>query len=107
MLTPKNCWEIKKCGLEPGGENVRLYGVCPAAICNDYEGINRGQNAGRFCWAVAGTQCGGKVQGIFAMKIESCMHCEVFQAVSEEEGSGFTMHPEDCNRDTSDCSAAD
>jgi len=31
------------------------------------------------CWLVAGTLCGGKVQGKFAEKIGSCTECEVFK----------------------------
>jgi hypothetical protein len=30
-------------------------------------------NAGRICWAIAGTFCGDKVQGDFAQKSVSCM----------------------------------
>ena len=88
----KNCWEIKKCGREPGGtKNVEL-GICPAATDTECTGINSGKNAGRICWAIAGTFCGGKVQGDFAQKIVSCMSCEVFRQVKSEEGiANFTL----------------
>jgi hypothetical protein len=26
-----NCWEVKKCGREPGGVKVKELGVCPAS----------------------------------------------------------------------------
>ena len=26
-----NCWQVKKCGREPGGAKVAEFGVCPAA----------------------------------------------------------------------------
>jgi hypothetical protein len=86
-----NCWEIKKCGREPGGSKVRDLGVCPAGSDTSSTNINSGKNAGRICWAVAGTFCGGKVQGDFAQKSASCLACEVFKQVKKEEGSGFIM----------------
>jgi len=81
-----NCWEVKKCGREPGGSKVNQLGVCPAASDTSCDGLNGGKNAGRICWAVAGTFCGGKVQGDFAQKSVSCMSCEVFKMVKSEEG---------------------
>lgn len=91
----KNCWEVKQCGREPGGNNIDTLGVCPAAQDVSSDGMNGGKNGGRICWAISGTFCKGEVQGIFAMKIESCLHCEVFKAISEEEGASFVMHPEE------------
>lgn len=82
-----NCWQYMKCGREPGGMKAADYGVCPAAVDISFDGINRGRNAGRFCWAVAGTFCGGKVQGSFAEKRNSCFSCEFFNQVRAEEGS--------------------
>ncbi len=83
----RNCWEQMKCGREPGGEKAEDLGVCPAAADSSFDGINRGKNAGRFCWAVAGTFCGGKVQGSFAEKRESCLGCDFFKSVRAEEGT--------------------
>ncbi len=83
----QNCWEYMKCGREPGGEKADELGVCPAAEDKSFDGINRGKNAGRFCWAVAGTFCGGKAQGSFAEKRESCLSCRFFNKVRAEEGT--------------------
>jgi hypothetical protein len=90
-----NCWEIKKCGREPSGTNADSLGVCPAATNEACEGLNHGKNAGRICWAVSGTLCGGVVQGIFALKIDTCLRCEVFRMVSDEEGHDFILRPEE------------
>ncbi len=87
-MEKKNCWEIKKCGREPGGEKAGELGICPAASDASCNGLNNGTNAGRICWAIAGTFCGGKVQGDFAMKSVSCMTCEVFKLIKSEEGVG-------------------
>jgi len=80
-----NCWEFKKCERQPGGKKVEDFGVCPAAVDSSFNGINNGQNAGRICWAVAGTCCGGKVQGTFAEKRRSCVTCDFYQHVQEQE----------------------
>jgi CRP-like cAMP-binding protein len=79
------------CGREQGGVHVLELGICPAASDISYNGINSGKNAGRICWAVAGTLCGGKVQGSFAEKRVSCTSCDFFKLVQEEEGTA-TSH---------------
>jgi len=42
---------------------------------------------GHSCWAIAGTLCGGKVQGSIAQKKDNCMSCEVFKAYHRQIGS--------------------
>ncbi len=86
-MSKQNCWEVKKCGREPGGSKNGELGICPASTDSSCSGINSGKNAGRICWAIAGTFCGGKVQGDFAQKSVSCMSCEVFKMVKVEEGA--------------------
>ena len=66
---PLNCWEFKKCGRQAGGANAAKLGVCPAY-----------PNHGRQCAEIAGTLCGGKVQGSFASKAANCMKCDFFQS---------------------------
>jgi hypothetical protein len=81
-----------QCGREPGGEKTEELGVCPAATDVSHDGLNNGKNGGRICWTIAGTLCGGKVQGIFAEKIGSCFRCEFFKDVRREEGAaGFRL----------------
>jgi eukaryotic-like serine/threonine-protein kinase len=82
-----NCWEYHGCGREPCGKNALTLGVCPAASDKSYDGINSGKCAGRFCWAVAGTFCEGKIQGTYAEKINSCPDCDFFKMVLAEEGT--------------------
>ncbi len=84
-----NCWQFKQCGREPGGDKADELGICPAAADRSYNGINRGLNAGRICWAVAGTFCGGEVQGKFADKRKTCIRCDFYKQVrSQEEKDG-------------------
>ncbi len=87
----ENCWEMKKCGREPGGSKTAEFGVCTAASDTSANGDNSGKNGGRICWALAGTFCGGKVQGDFAQKQVSCMACEVFKQIKVEEGFDFKL----------------
>jgi hypothetical protein len=89
----KNCWEVMKCGREPDGEKAEESGVCPAAIACKYDGKNKGTHGGRFCWAVAGTLCGGAVQGTYANKLLDCLHCAFLKKVNEEEGRNFVLSP--------------
>ncbi|WP_169853086.1 methyl-accepting chemotaxis protein [Anaerohalosphaera lusitana] len=62
------CWEYKDCGRIPGGKNVDSLGVCPAYPDHGHE-----------CWNVAGTFCGGKVQGSQAQKLMSCVECGFYK----------------------------
>jgi CRP-like cAMP-binding protein len=87
VKTRINCWEYMKCGREPGGGKIAELGVCPAAADESFDGINSGRCGGRFCWAVAGTFCGGKAQGTFAQKRESCLSCGFYHRVQAEEGT--------------------
>jgi hypothetical protein len=85
-----NCWEFKKCGRGPGGAKTDLE-VCPSATENKLHNTHGGTNAGRACWVVAGTMCGGEVQGKFAKKYNDCEKCDFYQQVIEEEGKQFKL----------------
>lgn len=65
-----NCWEFMKCGREKGGTKADELGVCPAY-----------PDHGRHCARVAGTLCNGKVQGMFALKLASCLKCDFYNSV--------------------------
>ncbi len=89
-----NCWEVKKCGRQPGGPKAVELGVCPASVEMKLDGSNMGKMGGRACWAIAGTLCGGKIQGTYAMKLANCMECEFFKAVRQEEGEKYQSSKE-------------
>ena len=84
-----NCWEFKKCGREPGGSRINEFGVCLAAFEQSVSGVNNGKNGGRCCWAIAGTICGGKLQGVFAEEVINCAVCDFFKIVIKEEYNDF------------------
>jgi uncharacterized phage infection (PIP) family protein YhgE len=69
-----NCWESKKCGRIPGGNKVSEMGICPAY-----------PDQGKSCWKVAGTFCGGKVQGSAAQKLLSCVECDFYKNIRNNE----------------------
>jgi hypothetical protein len=81
-----NCWEFKNCGRQPGGAKVAELGMCPAATEHRVDGTNHGYNGGRVCWFIAGTLCGGKVQGTSAAKLANCLQCDFCKLVIKEEG---------------------
>lgn len=87
----QNCWEFKKCGREPGGKNVQEFGICPATTDERLKGVHGGKSAGRACWVLAGTLCGGNVQGTFAQKYKNCEVCDFFKKVRQEENGGYQM----------------
>jgi len=84
-----NCWEFLKCGCEEGGSKTDEMGVCNAATDLHCDGKNGGKNAGRQCWHVEGTLCGGKKQGAFGEKATECLKCDFFKLVKGEEAHNF------------------
>ncbi len=87
----KNCWEFKQCGREVGGTRAQELGACPAALDNRLNGIHGGKNAGRACWVIAGTFCDGRPQGTFVSKYSSCIECDFYGTVLEEEDTEFCL----------------
>jgi hypothetical protein len=81
----KNCWEHKNCGRYPGGPRSAELGVCPVTVHQDLHGAHGGNNAGRACWVIAGSLCGGTIQGTYAQKLTNCWRCDFFNAVKQEE----------------------
>lgn len=75
-----NCWEYKNC---------KLKDKCIAFNSKVYDGINEGVNAGRYCWALAGTFCEGLIKGTFAEKINDCSKCDFYQLVNDDEDKKF------------------
>lgn len=87
----RNCWEVKGCRRGPAAPPEDR---CPAAAAELADGINGGQAAGRICWLVAGTLCGGQVVGAFADKQATCTACEFFAQVQAENTENFVAFDE-------------
>ena len=73
----ENCWEMLNCDREAGGAKVAELGECIAAK----EGL------GHSCWAIAGTLCGGAVQGSVKDKNGNCLVCTVYNAYNRMTGT--------------------
>lgn len=87
----KNCWDYMDCGRGP--KPTSEEGLCPAALETRLNGSHDGLNAGRACWVVAGTMCGGERQGSFARKLDACSECAFYQNVRKEEFPHFKLAP--------------
>jgi hypothetical protein len=86
-----NCWEFKKCGKEPEGAHKSRPDACPAARATVAHGVNGGMNGGRICWAISGTLSEDIVKGAFAKDMFSCINCDFFKLVEEEEADNFAL----------------
>lgn len=84
-----NCWDFHKCGRGPDAGNREGFEPCPAATEERLHGVNGGENAGRCCWAIAGTMCDGEPQGTFSKKYKHCGRCAFYQKVKEDEREAF------------------
>ncbi len=58
------CWEVKNCHSSE----------CPVFEKRQVR-----------CWQIAGTHCGGEVQGYFAKKFGDCKECEIYQGAVGEQ----------------------
>lgn len=94
MSNKLNCWEYKKCGRQPNGNNAEKLGICPATTETRLNGAHEGRNAGRACWVVAGTLCNGEVQGTYAHKCQSCESCDFYKTVKGQELPRFSLSAE-------------
>ena len=90
-MSKTNCWEFKNCGRELGRTQTDELGVCPVSTEKRLNGIHDGINAGRACWVVAGSMCGGKRQGTFAKKFDNCEKCDFYFTVKQEEGLNLEL----------------
>ena len=72
-----NCWEIKKCGRQKGGNKINELGECLASR----------KGMGHSCWAVAGTMCADEIQCTYAKKIRFCTFCEVYGTYNRSRGN--------------------
>lgn len=88
-----SCWDFKKCGRIPGGTHANDLGVCPVVTYTALDGMHGGTNAGRACWVVSGSLCGGRLQGNEEQKRTACWECDFLKLVKKEEEtapSGFS-----------------
>lgn len=93
-MEKQNCWEFMKCGRESGGAKAEEFGVCPAAVEIQADGINGGKNGGRACWAIAGSFAGSTSPCPFVTQDRDCLDCAFYKQVVLEEGNDFVTGTE-------------
>jgi hypothetical protein len=96
-----NCWEFVNCERQPGGARVGELGICPVTVDEELDGTYGGIAAGRVCWAVVGSFCGGKIQGTYAEKLRDCTKCAFMALVKREESLtplGFSIQRREIER---------
>ena len=82
MFKPQ-CWEVMKCNNQTN---------CVVAINVKYHNLHDGKNAGRACWLVAGTFSKDKSNKNSCInKVSTCMNCNFFAMVQEQEQLSFKM----------------
>ena len=84
MAKRLNCWEFNNCSMQSGDVNINASDICPVITNTSADGLNGGKNGGRICWAIAGTFA-DKSKGIPAKNRFSCMTCDFFKLVEEQE----------------------
>ena len=68
------CWELKNCQRQHGGKKEAEFGMC---ITYPWGGWH--------CWALAGTLCGGMVQGSSAQKEGNCQMCQHYIELMQDD----------------------
>lgn len=86
---PRNCWEVMKCGRENGGQMALEIGECLASSCVQANGLHQGMNAGRVCWAIAGSYCDNKATCMFAIRMNGCDNCSFYKMVRVEQSGDY------------------
>jgi len=86
-----NCWEVIKCGRQPGGNRASDAGICPVSIHNEYDGVHGGDKAGRACWSVEGRRTNRDTRQSFSQTFSDCKTCAFFQQVKQEEESSLPL----------------
>lgn len=63
--------------------------ACPVCKEDKLDGVHGGAKAGRACWVIPHTKCGGSTQGRFDSKFTLCIECDFYNRVREEEQGSF------------------
>ncbi|MCI5208169.1 MAG: hypothetical protein D3910_05130 [Candidatus Electrothrix sp. ATG2] len=80
-----NCWEFKKCGREPGGKNITVFGVCPIPVEIGFNSVNNGKNGGRSCWIIRESACEPVMRKCCVQEIKECRLCDFYRFINKEK----------------------
>lgn len=90
IMSMENCWEVLKCGREPGGTRVDERGPCVATTFVPADGFLGGVNGGRACMFLSGTLCHGSQQRTAEEKEEACQKCKFHRRLTHRHGNLLT-----------------
>ena len=85
-----NCCNFKRCGREPGGRNISIFGVCSAPVAIGFDGMNNGRNGGRSCWIIRESACEQVMRKCCVQEIRECRQCDFYCFVNESEEEPVT-----------------
>ena len=90
-----NCWQFMGCRVQK--KDGLFHKICGHYICPVFLEKNSmeymGQiNGGRACWNVSRTTCCGTIQGTYEEKYQTCMVCDFYLSVAEEENDLISPH---------------
>jgi hypothetical protein len=91
MNNKLNCWEFKKCGREPGGKNLSVFGVCSVPVTIGFDNVNNGKNGGRSCWIIRESACEEVMRKCCVQEIRECRQCDFYRFVNETEKKHVAM----------------
>jgi signal transduction histidine kinase len=75
---------IQNKNLQVRYENPTLTKCYKAKNCQKNDCPCFGGDTAMRCWQIVGTYCGGKVQGDFSQKFDTCLDCKVFQEATSD-----------------------
>jgi len=90
-----NCWQFMGCRVQKkDGLFHKICGhyLCPVFMEKEFDGVHGGINGGRACWIVSRTTCYGTIQGTYEEKYQTCMACDFYLSVTEEENDLISPH---------------
>jgi len=83
-----NCWQFMGCRVQKKNSLLRAISgpyICPVFLEKKLDGVHGGINGGRACWIVSRTTCCGTIQGTCEEKYQTCIACDFYRSIMEEE----------------------
>ncbi len=86
-----NCWEVKKCGREPGGKKQEELGTCPVTTFEAADGFLGGENGGRACVFIIGKLAAEPGGERCDQTSGGCFKCSFFKKLKKKHKKSFRL----------------
>ncbi len=86
-----NCWEVNKCGREPGGEKQKALGICPVSTFESADGFLGGENGGRACVFIIGKLAPERPAEGCVKDDGDCFNCKFFKKMKKKHKKTFRL----------------